>query len=283
MIKLLAVDMDGTCLDPLSRFSKATLEALYKAKAAGIEIVPTTGRALACLPHTLKEHPDLFRYVISSNGALVKDTKTQKELFRNRIPPYLIEELVHRFKKERVFAAAHIGSEYWVNGRMMQMQGRLVFGKDARETVISSDLFADLLKNKNYVEEIQLYFLGRRQKERVRALLSDLHELHGAFTPAYVEIFDKESSKGKALKKLAGHLGIEKDEIACIGDGENDVFMFEVAGSSFAMGNAEQAVKEKAAYVTRSNRENGVACAIERILTTLSKKSSTTTGGDELR
>ena len=166
---------------------------------------------------------------------------------------------------------------------MLFRSGRLVFGKDARETIISNDLFADLLKNKNYVEEIQLYFLGRRQKERVRALLSDLHELHAAFTPAYVEIFDKESSKGKALKKLAGHLGIEKDEIACIGDGENDVFMFEVAGSSFAMGNAEQAVKEKAAYVTRSNRENGVACAIERILTTLSKKSSTTTGGDELR
>ncbi|WP_288341835.1 HAD family hydrolase, partial [uncultured Dubosiella sp.] len=61
MIKLLAVDMDGTCLDPFSRFSSQNLAALYRAKAAGIEIVPTTGRALDCLPHVLKAHPDLFR------------------------------------------------------------------------------------------------------------------------------------------------------------------------------------------------------------------------------
>ena len=45
MIKLLAVDMDGTCLDPLSRFSSQNLAALYRAKAAGIEIVPV--RSLA--------------------------------------------------------------------------------------------------------------------------------------------------------------------------------------------------------------------------------------------
>lgn len=48
MIKLLAIDMDGTLLNSFSKLSKVNLSALYRAKEAGIEIVPTTGRTLAC-------------------------------------------------------------------------------------------------------------------------------------------------------------------------------------------------------------------------------------------
>lgn len=43
MIKLLAIDMDGTLLNSFSKLSKVNLSALYRAKEAGIEIVPTTG------------------------------------------------------------------------------------------------------------------------------------------------------------------------------------------------------------------------------------------------
>ena len=53
MIKLLAVDMDGTCLDRRSRMTDVTLGALRKAAGRGIIIVPTTGRNLECIPHRL--------------------------------------------------------------------------------------------------------------------------------------------------------------------------------------------------------------------------------------
>ena len=86
MIKLLAIDMDGTLLNSFSKLSKVNLSALYRAKEAGIEIVPTTGRTLSCLPHTLQEHSDLFRYVITSNGASLYDTKYKRELFSSSIP-----------------------------------------------------------------------------------------------------------------------------------------------------------------------------------------------------
>ena len=61
MIKLLAVDMDGTCLDPKSRMTDATLGALSLAAKAGIRVVPTTGRTLGCLPHRLVGRSDIFR------------------------------------------------------------------------------------------------------------------------------------------------------------------------------------------------------------------------------
>lgn len=53
MIKLLAVDMDGTCLDSRSRMTERTLIALRRAASAGITVVPTTGRNLGCIPHRL--------------------------------------------------------------------------------------------------------------------------------------------------------------------------------------------------------------------------------------
>ena len=95
MIKLLAIDMDGTCLDQRSRMTDRTLDVLRKAAKAGITVVPCTGRNLGCIPHRLaagvlreskteddEKNKDLFRYVITSNGAMVTDVKEKKTLFR---------------------------------------------------------------------------------------------------------------------------------------------------------------------------------------------------------
>ena len=91
MIKLLAIDMDGTCLDQRSRMTDRTLDVLRKAAKAGITVVPCTGRNLGCIPHRLaagvlreskteddEKNKDLFRYVITSNGAMVTDVKEKK-------------------------------------------------------------------------------------------------------------------------------------------------------------------------------------------------------------
>ena len=80
MIKLLAVDMDGTCLDSNGRMNDETLSALKYAAQKGITVVPTTGRNINCLPLKIKNE-NFYRYVISSNGALVVDLKEDKEIF----------------------------------------------------------------------------------------------------------------------------------------------------------------------------------------------------------
>ena len=49
MIRMLAIDMDGTCLNEKSKISAQTLQALEQAAKEGICVVPTTGRALSCL------------------------------------------------------------------------------------------------------------------------------------------------------------------------------------------------------------------------------------------
>ena len=54
------------------------------------------------------------------------------------------------------------------------------------------------------------------------------------------------------------------ERIAVIGDGHNDIAMFEQTPFSIAMGNASDEVKKRARFVTASNEEDGFALAIEK-------------------
>jgi Cof subfamily protein (haloacid dehalogenase superfamily) len=74
------------------------------------------------------------------------------------------------------------------------------------------------------------------------------------------------ANKGAGLLALARLLGVPPKEIVVIGDGGNDVAMFEQGGLSIAMGNAQPAVKAKANLVTIGNDEDGFAAAVERFI-----------------
>lgn len=82
----------------------------------------------------------------------------------------------------------------------------------------------------------------------------------------YLDITHPLANKGVALSELARLLAVPLAEVAVIGDGGNDVAMFERSGLSIAMGNASPEVQQAADCVTDSNREDGFANAIERFI-----------------
>ena len=279
MIKLLAVDMDGTCLDGRSRITDHTLLALREAAGKGITVVPATGRNLFCLPHRLAEgtlysarseddrkNEGLFRYVISSNGARVTDIRERKTLFQAMIPKETTLSLLERCKGQRLVTASHMNNRYLLQGRMAAAAGRFIYGEDAKGIYCARDMARTVKKSALQTEELQFYFLTKQSRQRLKAILELYPELSAAYTSIYVEVFSKNASKGRALEALAGHLGITREETACIGDGENDLSMFEASGFNIAMGNAFDGLKKKADYVTASNNREGAAKAVRKIL-----------------
>lgn len=100
----------------------------------------------------------------------------------------------------------------------------------------------------------------------MKAILKDYSSLHAAYTGLYVEVYSQNASKGNALAALAGHLGIRREEIACIGDGENDLSMFAESGLKIAMGNAVDKLKIQADHIVESNRNEGAARAVEQYI-----------------
>ena len=84
--------------------------------------------------------------------------------------------------------------------------------------------------------------------------------------PYYLDITHPFANKGCALTRIAALLCVPLAEIAVVGDGANDVAMFERAGLSIAMGNASADVRQAADCVTASNGKDGFAVAVERFV-----------------
>ena len=256
MIRLLALDMDGTCLNGRSRMTEETIRTIRKAADAGIIIVPTTGRPLTCLPYRLTQEKGLYRYTITSNGAQVVDLEEKKTIFRMLMK----RERVIQFLKE---------CEGLNVVRMTHIQHR--YGRDVDGIRRVNDMEAFVEKIHYDIEEVQVYFFSGRTRRRVAEILEGYPDFSSAFGSKYVEIFAKNTSKGTALNALASRLGIAKEEIACIntwafGDSSNDLPMFEAAGLKIAMGNAVQELKKKADIVAYSNHIDGAAKAIEQYI-----------------
>ena len=82
----------------------------------------------------------------------------------------------------------------------------------------------------------------------------------------FLDVTHPEANKGFVAGYFSRLLAMPEEEIATIGDGENDVLMFKRSGFSIAMGNASEEVRRQASVVTDSNDDEGFAKAVERFL-----------------
>jgi Cof subfamily protein (haloacid dehalogenase superfamily) len=86
--------------------------------------------------------------------------------------------------------------------------------------------------------------------------------------PYYLDVTHPQANKGAVIEFLSRVLEIPTAEIATIGDGPNDVVMFEKSGMSIAVGNASQEVQHAAQFVSSSSEHEGFANAVDRFVLT---------------
>lgn len=266
-MKLLAIDLDGTTLTSQDRISKKTMNALEYASQNGVIIVPCTGRCLDCFPKQL-QNSDIFTYAISSNGARVSIYKTRETLYREEISNEIMINFLEKAPKMGI--TAHVNHEYKLEGFILTLIGRIIRGKDTNKMETVKSMLSYLKESKKDVECMQLFMFGISTYKKVDSILKSMKSMEHTSTNGpskmYMELYSSNTSKGKALQFLADYLHIRKEDIYCIGDGDNDLSMFEVAGMSFAVQNAAKEVKEKANMIVPSHNADGVAFAIKSIL-----------------
>jgi len=108
--------------------------------------------------------------------------------------------------------------------------------------------------------------------DRVARCEAALHEQFGRHVsasrsqPYYVDVTSPAANKGVVVERLSHQYQIPLEQIATLGDGANDVLMFERSGLSIAMGNASEEVQRQATYVTASNEDEGFAKAVEQFI-----------------
>jgi hypothetical protein len=266
-IKLIAIDMDGTLLNPQHEVTPAVKQALAATREKGVQVVLATGRPFIGVQRYLQEL-DLQQegcYCITNNGALVHNTKDGSVIAEMalKIDDYhyfeqLSRELGVHFQaltRTELFTANRDISQYSVHES--SITGIPLHFCPAEEMDASLTFPKVMVIDHPELLERAITQIPTEAKERYTIMKS---------LPYFLEILDKRVNKGERVKTLATKLGIPRESVMTLGDQENDIAMLEYAGIGVAMGNALDSVKAVSQFVTKTNMEDGVAFAIEKFV-----------------
>ena len=264
MIKLIALDLDGTLLNSAEEITQETKNAIAEAQAQGVKVVLATGRSVQ-EAMSFGEQAGCDNLAVCVGGAVLADLPSGTHVRDWEMPswiwPKALELCLNREIELMLFAGDKIVVDPYSKKSQEKTFPNEVFH---REAVVVEDPLA-------YMQEQGLALLKiHGDWSPGRYPIEELKELYGleviSTNGRDFEVMPKNAHKGRALALLAVMYGFALDEVAAVGDSGNDIPMLDVAGYPVAMGNAVPELKEMAKYVTASNDEDGAARAIRHIL-----------------
>ncbi len=261
-IRLLVSDVDGTLVRPDKSLSEAVLDAVAALRRHGVRLAVVSSRATIGLD-VLIGPLRLDTPRAGFNGGVILDPD-DRVLEEHVIPEAACRETVSRLEAG--------GLDVWVfaDGRWLLKNQLLPYIEHERRS-LNADYEA--------VEDFAP-FLARTHKlmgsssdfALVALAEASLAEAVGTQTAVHrsqlfhVDVTHRDANKGSAALSIARRLGIDRSEMACIGDMSNDIPMLDVAGLAIAMGNAPDAVRAHAHEVVASNETDGWAEAVQRLI-----------------
>jgi Cof subfamily protein (haloacid dehalogenase superfamily) len=256
-----AIDLDGTLLGSDHRVTPANRRAVRAAVDAGFEIIIATARWYQLALEVATEL-ELSGPAIACSGAEVRRLSDGADLFDVRLPAEFAERLFSLCDQMRclVWAALDDTVLFKLDGdppaRLSPELRHAPTLSGAARVSPRMVLVQGTTATKRIVDE-----LAGEWSDRVRFVESISSDMKSILT-----LTSTGADKGAALAVACKELHLHPAEVVAIGDAQNDVEMFRVAGTSFAMGQASDMVKAAATHVTTPNDDDGVAHAIDTIL-----------------
>lgn len=245
--RLIALDMDGTLLDPSGQVPDGFWPLLAAARSQGVTLAPASGRQLATL-QTMFSGCDTF---IAENGAVV--WHGGQVVSTTALPDEPVRRLLAALP-DAPFAghAVVCAPEVAATEALPPAVDKEVDKYYASRTLLLDAPPAPTVKVALYIEtdaERDAYPWVRELVPELRAVVSGAH---------WVDLMHPDADKGKALAELAGVLGVDMAETAAFGDYLNDYGMLRAAGHAVAMGNAHDDLKAVADEVVGTNAQHAV-------------------------
>jgi hydroxymethylpyrimidine pyrophosphatase-like HAD family hydrolase len=300
MIRLLALDIDGTLLDSTGQIPPANRDAIVRAIDAGVEVALATGRRYDFARPIFDLLPEPLTLILS-NGAVVK-THRGETMMRRLLPREIARQVLEAVPEHRREAAVTFDRP---------REGQIVYQSIDWDHPQHHRFFAanrPYLAEMNPLEDcltedpVQVMFAGACAEMRelfnelragahptgrparkggasagarkAAALVDDGrdHRYSVALTEygfrdfSLVDVLQAGCSKGTALKNWARERGYARDEVMAVGDNLNDLEMLEFAGCPVVMGNGIRDLKARGWAQTATNDEAGVARAVETFI-----------------
>ena len=263
MIRLLALDIDGTLMDGDLLISPRSRYAITAAQERGVVVTLATGRMFNFVVPFARDLR-ITAPLICYQGGLVQSADSDVPLYRATMEPSLVREMLEWQAQRGMRVVLYADDDVFLTERQhsdsfyhYMLGERLVWVNDLSTVVeqhepIKFIVFVEPSEANSIQTELQQRFEG--QVEITRS-----HELIVEGNPLGV-------SKGNALRRLAAHLEIPQTQVMAVGDQDNDIPMIVWASLGVAMGNDSPAVKAVADWIAPPLAEDGAAVAIEQFL-----------------
>lgn len=263
-VRLVVSDVDGTLVQTDKSLAPGTVAAAERLRAAGIPLAIVSARPPRGMLWIAKELGLVGLLAGFNGGTIMQPDGTVIE--QHTVPPDAARIALELFARSGV-GAWLFTTEEWLaqdpNGphvdherHTVRFQERIVEGFDP------------------YIAEAGKLVGVTDDAPLLAGLEAELQAMLGTTANAkrsqtyYLDVTHREANKGNAVRMLAAHVGVDLAEVAVLGDMENDLPMFDVAGFAVAMGNASPAVQARAAAVTGTNDADGWAQAVDRLILT---------------
>ncbi|WPC76073.1 Cof-type HAD-IIB family hydrolase [Vibrio porteresiae] len=261
-VRAIAVDMDGTFLDPNQHYDKARFLALYQQlKDQGIEFIVASGNQYYQLVSYFPEVANEISFV-AENGALLY--LHGEEIFHGEMTEEALDKVYTILDSDPSIDYVACG----LNGAYMLPHISQEFAD------IASHHYARLEKVASIraIDDVMFKFSIKTTVDHADTLIAELAEQLGDVVHTvssgfgFIDLIIPGLHKANGLKKVLARFDIDPAECVAIGDSLNDKEMLELVGYSFAMGNAADKVKAVARYHTETNEQAGALNVIEKVV-----------------
>lgn len=284
MIKLLALDLDGTLLNSSGKIPEANKLAIRAAEKKGVLVTIATGRRFRdARPIALEI--ELNAPVVCHNGALLKYAQTLETVAVELIETNTVFEILRVGKSfggdalvscnpdtKGTLLYESISNENIPLQKYVAWSKRL-HGDEAEEAVLRVDCLSKIVENEKVIHISfsgccqPMYDLQRFLEDELGDSVNILATIYPQLDFTLLDILPPHASKAHGLHQLALSNGFSAENVMAIGDNYNDLEMLEYAGTSIIMGNASPELLEREEFfATVSNDESGVAVAIEKFI-----------------
>ena len=259
---MLVLDMDDTLLTDGHTISNENKVMLAKAQELGVYVILASGRPTpAMLAYAIELQLD-NSYMISYNGAVITDLKTDKVIFEQTLTQEQIHELYDYSLKSNTHIITYVDgkivsetdSEYIeIEKNITGLEHNKVVS--FKEEVQSSAVKCILLEKPSYLKEVE---------KDLKAAMPHLSV--SMSKPFFLEVAQNGIDKGASIKFLAEKLNILQSEIIAVGNAGNDLTMIEYAGLGVWVDNVDPELRDKGDFVVASNNNHGVAEVVRRFI-----------------
>ncbi|WP_054949387.1 Cof-type HAD-IIB family hydrolase [Numidum massiliense] len=258
MIKCIVTDLDGTLLNERIEIQPSDITALLSAAQAGFELCFATGRAYGEIQQIMQK-VGVSGYAVSQNGAWTY-TKDGALLHAATFAAETAQQIIDILSSYDVVTLLCDADRYYIaekTDRSREYVERLIIPCEQVGPL------REAVGGRIQTSKINAFGKPERLKEATDAIAHALSDVVDTYivNEDCLDIMPTGVTKGKGLSQLLDHIGMQVDEMACIGDSYNDVPMFALTPHSFAMANGPEDVRKKAAHTVAS-----VAEAVERIV-----------------